>query len=87
MSLSFPNPSRNYDSNKRCIRFKGYDTVFEVAFELGADAMRRLSPAVGNDEASLLVAFDLHRERIERVAARSYSGRHREVVTLSGANF
>lgn len=87
MLLSFPNPSRHYDPDKRCIRFKGYDTVFEVAFEVGVEAMQYLSPGVGDGEHTLLAAFDIHRERIERVAARSYSGRRREVVRLSRANF
>jgi hypothetical protein len=87
LSLSFPNPSRNYDPDKRCVRFSGYDTVFEVVIELGVDAMEYLSPAVGDNENSVLVAFDLHRDRIERVAAKFYSGRRRDVVRLSRANF
>lgn len=87
MHLKFPNPSRHFDPVKRCIRFKGYDGVFEVAFELDVEALQYLSPGIGDGEPALLAAFDIQRERIERVAVRSYSGRRRDVIRLSRANF
>ena len=87
MALKFPNSSRNYDAGKHCIRFKGYDTVFEVAFELDSAAIRRLSPVVGEDEGALLGAFDLNRERIERVAGRAYSKRRGDFIRLSASDF
>ncbi|MES1198580.1 MAG: DUF1488 family protein [Pseudomonadota bacterium] len=87
MTLKFPNTSRSYNAVKQCVRFRGYDTVFEISFDLAEGALRRLSPGAAQDETSLLAVFDLHRDRIERVANAVYSRQQKEFLNLSASDF
>ena len=88
MSLSFPNPSRSYDSDRRRIRFWGHDSAMEVPFFLEENAIFILEPRTKNTEAGILEAFDAARERICEVAARTYApGQHRSFYTLSASQF
>ncbi len=88
MSLSFPNPSRSYDPDRRRIRFWGHDSAMEVPFFLEEDAIFRLYPKTKNTEAAILEAFDTARDRIFAVATRAYApGRHRSFYTLSASQF
>lgn len=73
MSLNFPNPSRSYDPAKHRICFWGYDNAREVAFLLNDDVLLQLNPGVKAEEAELLKAFDLHRDRILRLAGKLYT--------------
>jgi len=50
MALNFPNPSRSYDSRKRCVRFWAHDASFEVPFFVEADALRHMDPDATADE-------------------------------------
>lgn len=97
MTLHFPNASRHYNPAKHCVSFRGYDSVFEVAFDLDEEVllgMSALSSAAEapRDEASLdeafwLNAFDTHRARIEAVAGAVYTRRHGNQHRLSASDF
>lgn len=73
MALMFPNASRSYDATRRAVRFWGHDSAMEWSFFVTVDALRRLRPALNNDEDALLAAFDTHRERIYAAAKKLYS--------------
>ena len=73
MSLEFPNSSRSYDATRRAVRFWGYDTAMEWSFFITADALKHVRPAMENDEAGMLAAFDSHRDRICAAARKLYA--------------
>jgi hypothetical protein len=88
VALNFPNSSRSYNSTKHCVCFRGYDSVFEVAFELDERALHRMSPNAVADEASVLAVFDMNRARIERAAAKSYARRRQAgLYSISPSDF
>ena len=60
MALNFPNRSRSYDATRRAVRFWGHDGPMEAAFFVNQDALRRIEPGIGSDEAGFLGAFDSH---------------------------
>jgi hypothetical protein len=60
MALNFPNRSRSYDATRRAVRFWGHDGTMEAAFFVNQDALRRIEPGTGADEAGFLGAFDSH---------------------------
>jgi hypothetical protein len=51
MALSFPSPTRSYDSKRRCVRFWGYDGTFEVSFLVEQRAFSRINPGAALDES------------------------------------
>lgn len=59
----------------------------ETSFFVVADALRLLQPGTGSDEASLLQAFDSHRERICAVAVKVYKRGNRGSYELGPADF
>jgi hypothetical protein len=73
MTLHFPNASRNYDPARHCVCFWGRDSTFEISFSLDEEALGKISPYAGRDEASLLHVFDVNRARIEEAACVAYS--------------
>ena len=73
MSLEFPNSSRSYDATRRAVRFWGYDTAMEWSFFVTAEALQCVQPAMAQDEAGMLGAFDSHRDRICAAAAKLYA--------------
>ncbi len=85
MTLSFPNPSRSFDAVKNRISFWGYDSVIEVSFFVGVDALQKLCPDMESTEAGFLKAFDAVRSRIYKVAEKVYirnsKGSHAYVLT------
>jgi len=88
MTLHFPNASRCYDAARRAVSFWGHDSAFEIVFHVEEEALRRLSPNMAGDEASLLRSFDTNRARIERVAGNAYQRRRRcDHHRLSAADF
>jgi Protein of unknown function (DUF1488) len=88
MSLSFPNPSRSYDPDRRRVRFWGHDSAMEVPFFLEENALFILYPKTKNTEDAILAAFDAARERIFAVAAKVYApGQHRSFYNLTGDQF
>lgn len=87
MAMSFPNQSRSYDFTRNAVRFWGYDSAMEASFFVTADALRRLRPGTGNDEASLLRAFDANRDLICMTAARVYARDQRGSYDLVASDF
>ncbi len=69
MSLEFPNAKRSFDPDGDCIRFIGYDGVFQVFF---AVAVTALTPKAKTED-SYLKAFDASVVRIHEVAAQIYA--------------
>lgn len=84
MSLDFPNDCRSYDATADLVRFWGYDSVLEVPFLLDVAVLRKLVPLTPNEEAGILAAFDVARERIRAVASKAYSRRARKGSYLLG---
>jgi hypothetical protein len=37
MGISFPNEARSFDDKNRCVRFIGYDGMFEIKFYLATE--------------------------------------------------
>ena len=72
MPLAFPNQCRFYDGAVHAVRFSGYDGALEAPFFIGEHALKRIQPDMLFDEAGLLCAFDLNRERIYATAAKVY---------------
>jgi hypothetical protein len=83
MALNFPNPSRSYDQTKHCVRFWAYDESLEIPFFVEEDALCSIDPKATRNEAGFLNAFDRHRDRILKAAARVYSRRSRGSYTLA----
>jgi len=73
MTLHFPNASRSYDPTRHSVCFWGHDSTFEITFSLDEEALGKISPYAGRDEASLLHVFDVNRTRIEEAASVAYS--------------
>ena len=73
MTLNFTNQSRSYDATRQAVRFWGYDGAREVSFFVTEDALRRLQPNASADETGFLAAFEAHRDRVLRAAARVYA--------------
>ncbi len=72
MTLHFPNESRYYDAALHAVGFWGHDGAMEAPFFVDEEALKQIQPGTGVDEAGLLNAFDLNRERIHAAAARMY---------------
>lgn len=88
MTLNFPNESRSYDRRLRRIRFWAHDSALEIPFFVDASALHRLNPAAtADDEAGSLNTFDLHREAIQRAAAKMYLQHRRGSYTLMASDF
>jgi hypothetical protein len=87
MALSFPNRSRSFDAIRRVVRFWGYDTAMEAAFFVSAEALERVQPGMPFDEASILRAFDLNRDRICATAAKVYARGRRGSYDLVSSDF
>ena len=87
MSISFPNASRAYDHKRHSVSFWGYDSAFEIAFHIEEDALRRIQPGLGGDEAGLLGAFDSHLELIHATAVKIYMRARRGSYELIPADF
>lgn len=87
MALNFPNASRSYDSTRHAVRFWGYDSALEMSFFVMADALRRLQPGTPPDEASLLQAFDSHRDAICAAAAKVYRRGNKGSYELGPTDF
>jgi hypothetical protein len=89
MKLNFPNPSCSFDATKNRVVFWGYDNVMEVSFFVGADALKKLCPEMGNAEAGFLKAFDAARKRIHAVAEEVYARGNKSsyAYVLAAADF
>ncbi len=87
MALSFPNPTRSYDTKHHCVRFWGYDGTFEVSFMVEQRVFSRINPGAAQDESTVLRIFDKYRDKILGVARRLYRGRHPGAYTLVATDF
>ena len=73
MDLHFANPSRSYDPTRHAVRFWGYDPLhggFVLRRRGCAPGLRISTASRGSD---FLQAFDEHRDRICKVAAKVYA--------------
>lgn len=87
MTIGFPNHSRTYDASRQAVRFWGYDQTLEVMFRIDRFALARIDADSGQDEGSLLSAFDRHRDRIVRVAGDVYARRPSAMCQLVEGDF
>jgi hypothetical protein len=87
MTIEFPNLSRRYDATRRCVRFSGYDGALERSFFVEEEAICRLDVIGRRGGVALLEAFDVHRERICKVASHVYAKRREGSYTLTAADF
>jgi hypothetical protein len=85
--LNFPNPSRFFDPTRRAVRFWGHDSAMEWSFFVTEEALRRLEPKLDNDEASLLVAFDAHRQAIYAAATKLFKREQKGSYELLARDF
>lgn len=86
MPLSFPNPSRSYDSRQQRVRFWAHDASLEIPFFVEADALCHMDPKATRDEPGLLNAFDLNRSRICKAADRVYARHRRGSYSLAASD-
>lgn len=87
MPLNFPNASRSYEPRKQCVSFWGYDSTMEIAFEVDDEALHALCPTAERNESSLLGAFDVNRDRIEKAAIKAYGKGGQFYIRLSSKDF
>lgn len=88
MTLNFPNPTRNFDENRKAVHFVGHDGIFEVRFFIEAGALAgNAEPPLAMSEAKCLSAFDRLRVDIHDVARKAYSRKRLPSYTLSVADF
>ena len=85
--LNFPNQSRVFDPTRRAVRFWGHDSAMEWSFFVTEEALKRLQPNMRYDEASVLRAFDDHRDAIYVAAARAYKRERKDSYELGVADF
>ena len=85
--LNFPNQSRVFDPSRRAVRFWGHDSAMEWSFFVTEQALERLQPNVGLNEASLLRAFDDNRNAIYAAAIRVYKRERKGSYELGTADF
>ncbi len=64
MGISFPNEARSFDDRNRCVRFTGYDGMFEIKFYLATEVLACEKSHRNASEADYLTAFDALRPRI-----------------------
>lgn len=86
MSLVFPNESRSYDATRRAVRFWGYDQAMEWSFFVTAEALKRVQPAMAQDEAGMLGAFDSNLALIRAAAAKLYARGRKGSYELGAAD-
>jgi hypothetical protein len=85
--LNFPNQSRVFDPTRHAVRFWGHDSAMEWSFFVTEDALKRLQPNMRYDEASVLRAFDDHRDAIYVAAMRAYKRERKDSYELGVADF
>ena len=86
MSLMFPNESRSYDATRRAVRFWGYDRAMEWSFFVTAEALKHVQPAMAQDEAGMLGAFDSNLALIRAAAAKLYARGRKGSYELGAAD-
>lgn len=77
MTLTFPNPSRNFDARRDAMRFSGHDGMFEVVFYAAAAGLLKAASerrGAERSEAACLAAFDATRASVHDAARKAYGG-------------
>ena len=90
MSLTFPNPSRDFQKSRNAVGFTGHDGVFEVQFFVEVDVLAQfetISNTPQTLEARWLTTFDALRTSIMDVAREAYTNSRRSSYTLTVADF
>jgi hypothetical protein len=85
--LNFPNQSRFFDPTRRAVRFWGYDSAMEWSFFVSEDALQRIEPDTGRDEAGLLKAFDSNRPLIYAAALKAFTRGRKGSYELAVTDF
>ncbi|WP_337271524.1 DUF1488 domain-containing protein [Oryzifoliimicrobium ureilyticus] len=87
MSISFPNEARSFDDRNCCVRFTGYDGMFEIKFYLATEVLACEKSHRNAGEADYLKAFDALRPRILKAATSAYSKARSSAITLDLTHF
>ncbi|WMT92706.1 DUF1488 family protein [Pelagibacterium sp. H642] len=90
MSLTFPNPSRDFQKSRNAVGFTGHDGVFEVQFFVEVDALAEFETDLNASqtlETRSLAAFDTLRSSILEVAREAYTNSRRASYILTAADF
>jgi hypothetical protein len=82
LTLSFANPTRDYDERRGMIRFLGYDGFSCVQFLLPVSAFHGSGGHAEWHTQDYLMAFDRLRGRILEIARASYGRTHRPTIEL-----
>ena len=72
MTLSFPNPSRNFDFSLNAVSFVGYDGLAVITFSVAAEALAHSNDGEYSPD-QCLIAFDHHIELIHNLARNAYA--------------
>lgn len=87
MGIRFLNEARSFDNKNRCVRFSGYDGMFEVKFYLATEVLACEKSHRNASESDYLTSFDALRPRILKVAASAYSKAQTSAISLSLQDF
>lgn len=87
MGVSFPNQTRSFDGKNRCVRFTGYDGMFEIKFYLAVEVLASESAERNTSESDYLTSFDALRPRILKAATSAYSSSRSSTIMLNLTNF
>ncbi len=87
MGIRFPNEARSFDEKNRCVRFSGYDGMFEVKFYLATEVLACEKSHRNAAESDYLTSFDALRPRILKVAASAYSKAQTSTISLNLHDF
>lgn len=87
MSISFPNGARSFDNKNRCVRFIGYDGMFEIKFYLATEVLACEKSHRNASEDDYLTSFDALRPRILKAATFAYSKARSRDITLDLTHF
>jgi len=82
LTLSFANPTRDYDQRRRMIRFLGYDGFSRIQFLLPVAAFHGGKSPADWQTQDYLMAFDRLRSRILEIARASYGRKGRPTIEL-----
>jgi hypothetical protein len=87
MGIRFPNEARSFDDKKSCVRFTGYDGMFEIKFYLATEVLSCEKSGRNANESDYLASFDALRPRILKAAATAYSKNQSNSIFLDLGDF
>ena len=86
MTLSFPNPSRSFDSSRNAVSFVGYDKLAVITFCVDAGALAHSNGGHYSPD-QCINAFDRQIELIHDAARRMYSKKKGTFYLLKTTDF